>query len=44
MEGLYKKILKGVYPRINLQLYSEDLAAVIKAMLAVNPDLRPSCQ
>jgi NIMA (never in mitosis gene a)-related kinase len=44
MEGLYKKILKGVYPRINLHLYSEDLAAVVKAMLAVNPDLRPSCQ
>ena len=44
MEGLYKKVLKGVYPRINVQMYSEDLAAVIKAMLAVNPDIRPSCQ
>ena len=43
MEGLSKKVLKGIYPRINMQIYSEDLAAVIKTLLQVNPDLRPSC-
>lgn len=33
MEGLYKKVLKGIYPRINQKVYSEDLASVIKSML-----------
>jgi NIMA (never in mitosis gene a)-related kinase len=44
MEGLYKKVLKGVYPRINVKVYSEDLAAVIKALLQVKPELRPNCE
>lgn len=44
MEGLYKKVLKGVYPRINQKTYSEDLSAVIKSLLQLKPDLRPSCQ
>lgn len=43
MEGLYKKVLKGIYPRINLQKYSEDIAAIVKSMLQVNHQLRPSC-
>jgi NIMA (never in mitosis gene a)-related kinase len=30
MEGLYKKVLKGVYPRVNLKRYSEDIAALIR--------------
>lgn len=33
MEGLYKKVLRGVYPRINMQLYSEDIGAVVKSLL-----------
>ena len=44
MEGLSKKVIRGIYPRINLQVYSEDLAVIIKSMLQVNPELRPSCQ
>eukprot|EP00347_Sterkiella_histriomuscorum_P011557 403372003 len=44
MEGLYKKVLRGVYPKINQQTYSEDISAVVKSLLQVNPDLRPSCQ
>jgi hypothetical protein len=33
MEGLYKKVIKGVYPKINLEVYSEDIAAVVKSLL-----------
>lgn len=33
MEGLYKKVLKGVYPKINLKVYSEDIAAMVRSML-----------
>ena len=33
MEGLYKKVLRGVYPRISMQHYSEDIAAVVKSLL-----------
>lgn len=42
MEGLYKKVLKGVYPRISIS-YSEDLAGVVKRLLQVSPQLRPTC-
>ncbi len=41
MEGLYKKVVKGVYPKIP-QNYSQDLSNAIKIMLQVNPSLRPS--
>ncbi len=43
MEGLYKKVIRGIYPKINMELYSEDIAAVVKSLLQVNPELRPSC-
>jgi len=43
MEGLYKKVIKGVYPKINMQVYSEDIALMVKSLLQVNPELRPSC-
>ena len=43
MEGLYKKVVRGIYPKINMETYSEDIAAVVKSLLQVNPDLRPSC-
>lgn len=33
MEGLYQKVIKGIYPRINLKIYSEDLASIIKSLL-----------
>ena len=42
MEGLYKKVLKGYYPRIPTH-YSQDLSNVIRALLQVSPNLRPSC-
>jgi NIMA (never in mitosis gene a)-related kinase len=42
MEGLFKKILKGVYPRIPNQ-YSAELANVVKSLITVTPELRPSC-
>ena len=42
MEGLYRKILKGVYDKLPSQ-YSQDLAAVIAACLTLNPNGRPSC-
>lgn len=41
MEGLYKKVVKGSYPKIPAT-YSQELNNVIKAMLQVNPIMRPS--
>ena len=43
MQGLYKKIIRGVYPNIPSQ-YSPDLSNVIRTLLQVNPTLRPSCE
>ena len=42
MEGLYKKIIKGSYQPIP-DKYSKDLAKIVKAMLAVDPDDRLDC-
>jgi len=42
MEGLYKKVLRGYYPRIPTH-YSQDLSNVIRALLQVSPHLRPGC-
>lgn len=42
MQGLYKKVLKGVYPRIPKQ-FSADLSLIVKALLTVDPTKRPSC-
>lgn len=41
MEGLYRKVLRGQYPRIP-QHYSNDLAEVIAMLLQVNPRHRPT--
>lgn len=41
MDGLYKKVIKGSYSKIN-DNYSKNLSNVIKAMLQVNPTNRPS--
>lgn len=43
MEGLYKKVIKGAYNKIPSQ-YSMELSNVIRAMLQVNPALRPSSE
>lgn len=42
MAGLYKKVLRGIYPKIPSH-FSSDLNAVIKALLNVNPSARPGC-
>lgn len=41
MEGLYRKVLKGQYPRIPAQ-YSQDMNEVISKLLQVNPRHRPT--
>ena len=42
MRGLAKKVLRGVYPAISSR-YSQEIGAMIKALLIVDPDERPSC-
>ncbi len=42
MSGLYKKVLKGVYPKIPEQ-YSMDLTSILHMLLQVSPMNRPSC-
>ena len=42
MQGLYRKVLKGVYPKIPSH-YSSDLNALISGMLKTSPSMRPSC-
>jgi Protein kinase domain len=42
MSGLYKKVLKGLYPKISSH-YSNDLANMIKMLLQVAPINRPNC-
>jgi len=42
MQSLYKKVLKGVYPRIPTS-YSQDLATIVKHLLQVSSHLRPTC-
>ena len=41
MDGLYKKVVKGSYPKVG-DNYSKALHSVIKSMLQVNPANRPS--
>ena len=51
MEGLYKKVTRGImnhlclgyYPKISSH-YSQDLNNVIRALLQVSPQLRPSAE
>lgn len=42
MQGLYKKVLRGIYPKIPTQ-FSNDLAHLVKSLIQVSPQLRPSC-
>ena len=42
MQGLYKIVVKGKYPRIP-DHFSQEMATVIKFMLQVSPSYRPSC-
>lgn len=40
MEGLYKKVLKGIYPKVS-QKFSKNLRNLIRMMLQVDPENRP---
>lgn len=42
MQGLYKKVLRGIYPKIP-NVYSQELAHLVKSLIQVSPQLRPSC-
>lgn len=42
MQSLYRKVLKGAYPRIP-GVYSKELGFVVKCLLQVAPQLRPTC-
>lgn len=42
MQGLYKKVLKGQYPKIS-DKYSVDIQTIVRILLQVNPKKRPSC-
>ena len=42
MEGLYKKVTRGIYQRIPSE-FSQDLSSMIRVLLQVNPESRPSC-
>ena len=42
MDGLYQKVIKGQYSKINNR-YSNDIAEIIKFLLKVNPIDRPNC-
>ena len=42
MEGLYNKVIKGQYNKIP-ERFSADLVAIVKMLLIVNADSRPSC-
>jgi hypothetical protein len=43
MAGLYKKVLKGVYPKIPNH-FSDALTKVVKELMSVTAQIRPSCQ
>lgn len=43
MNGLYKKVTRGVYPKIPSQ-YSSNLNKVIRNLLQVSAHLRPTCE
>lgn len=42
MEGLYKKVIKGLYRKIPGN-YSGELSQVIRMLLQTIPEMRPSC-
>ena len=43
MEELYKKVMRGIYPRISNK-FSEDLSDAIKLMIQVESGARPNCE
>lgn len=43
MHKLYKKVLKGVYPKIPSE-FSSELASLVKSLIVVKSSRRPSCE
>jgi len=43
MASLYKKVLKGIYPKIP-SVYSAELSNLVKSLLQVSAYMRPSCE
>lgn len=43
MEGLYRKVTRGYYSKIN-KIYSEDLSKLLKCLIKVNPKERLTCR
>ena len=43
MKGLYNSVLSGMYAKLP-QNYSQELSTLIKLLLQVNPQKRPSCE
>lgn len=43
MEGLFKKVTRGYYSRIN-KSYSDDLSQLLKHLIKVNPVERLTCR
>jgi NIMA (never in mitosis gene a)-related kinase len=43
MQGLYKQVIKGKVDPLPKK-YSEDLAFIVKALLQVNAENRPTCE
>ena len=43
MQGLYKKVLKGHFPRIP-KTYSHDMWTMCKTLIQVTPSSRPNCE
>ena len=43
MQNLYKNVLRGIYQQIPYR-YSDDLKQIIKSILVVNPEKRPSAK
>mmetsp|Transcript_19254 Transcript_19254/g.18939 ORF Transcript_19254/g.18939 Transcript_19254/m.18939 type:complete len:517 (-) Transcript_19254:64-1614(-) len=42
MQGLYKKVLRGNYPKISKQ-YTPEIQGIVKQLLQVSPKKRPNC-
>jgi NIMA (never in mitosis gene a)-related kinase len=43
MDGLYKKVIKGIYPKLPSH-FSVDMNNLIRLVLQVRPNQRPSCE
>jgi len=43
MQGLYKKVLRGIYPKIPT-IFTKELSNMVKTLLQVQPHMRPTCE